>query len=50
MRGVLNRWIEKSDDQGRFPEDRAVFEYYDQRMKDNYDERIRAIREDWGLQ
>ena len=46
---VLDRWIEETDDQGRFPEDQRVIEYYEQRMKDNYDERIDALRRQWGL-
>ena len=49
MRVALDRWIGETDDQGRFPEDPRVYEYYEQRMKDNYDERIDAIWRQWGL-
>ena len=49
MRAVLNRWIDETNDQGRFPEDQRVIEYYEQKMKDNYDTRIEALRKQWGL-
>ena len=49
MRGVLNRWIDETNDMSQFPEDRAVLDYYEQRMKDNYDERIQALRDHWGM-
>ncbi len=49
LRGVLDAWIVESNDRGRVPEDPAVVMYYEQRMKDNYDERIAALRRQWGL-
>jgi N-sulfoglucosamine sulfohydrolase len=49
LRGVLDAWIIESNDQGRIPEDPAVVSYYEQRMKDNYDERIAALRRQWGV-
>ena len=49
MRAALDRWIRETDDQGRSPEDPRVYEFYEQKMKDNYDDRIDAIRQQWGL-
>ena len=49
LRAELDRWIEETNDLGRYPEDPAVVEYYDQRMRALYDERIEALREQWGL-
>lgn len=33
------------DDRGRFPEDPEICEYYDQKMPENYDDRIRELQE-----
>ena len=49
MRAVLDRWIAETDDQGRFPEDPSVIDYYEQRGKNRYDERIQALRRQWGI-
>jgi hypothetical protein len=49
LRTELGRWIEDTNDLGRYPEDPAVIQYYEQRMKTLYDERIDALREQWGL-
>lgn len=49
LRAELNAWIVETDDQGRFPEDPAVIEYYEQLMRERYDERIRRLREEWGV-
>ena len=49
MRAVLDRWIDETNDRGRFREDQRVYDYYEQKMKDNYDERIEALRREWGL-
>jgi arylsulfatase A-like enzyme len=49
LRTELDGWIEDTNDLGREPEDPAVVEYYEQRMKTLYDERIEALREQWGL-
>ena len=49
LRGALGSWIVESDDQGRIPEDPAVVTYYEQRMKQIYDERIAALRRQWGV-
>jgi arylsulfatase A-like enzyme len=49
LRTELDHWIEATNDQGRIPEDPAVAAYYEQRMKDNYDERINALQEEWGV-
>lgn len=47
LRGVLDKWIEESNDQGQIPEDPAVAEFYDQRARRNYDERIEKLRAEW---
>ncbi len=49
LRSALGTWIVESDDQGRIPEDPAVVSYYEQRMRDIYDERIAALRRQWGV-
>jgi len=49
LRRVLGQWIEESNDQGRIPEDPAVVSYYEQKMKELYDERITALRRQWGV-
>jgi arylsulfatase A-like enzyme len=49
LRSVLDAWIVESNDQGQIPEDPAVVGYYEQRMKDIYDERIAALRRQWGV-
>lgn len=48
LRERLDRWVEETDDQGRFPEDPAVIEYYERQMDENYHERLEALREEWG--
>lgn len=50
MRQTLDDWIERIDDQGRFSEDPAVAEYYDQQMQQNYNERIERLRKEWGIE
>jgi len=42
LRQILNVWIEETGDQGGIPEDPAVVKFYLERMKQNYDERIKA--------
>jgi len=42
LRQILDAWIEETGDQGEIPEDPAVVESYLERMKRNYDERIKA--------
>jgi hypothetical protein len=49
MSSALGAWIVESDDQGRIPEDPAVVNYYEQRMKEIYDARIAALRRQWGV-
>ena len=43
MRQILDAWMEKSGDQGGIPEDPAVVEFYLERMKKNYDKRIKTL-------
>lgn len=50
MRTSLEEWIEATNDQGRFPESPQVIDFYEQKMKANYDERIARLRKDWGLE
>jgi arylsulfatase A-like enzyme len=49
LRGELDAWIVETNDQGRVPEDPAVVRYYEQRMKELYDERIRLLQQEWGV-
>lgn len=42
MRQILDAWIEETGDKGGIPEDPSVVEFYLERMKQNYDERIKA--------
>ena len=48
-RTTLDQWIEKIDDQGRFPESPEVHAYYEQRMQANYNERLTDIWKEWGI-
>jgi arylsulfatase A-like enzyme len=45
MRGALEAWIERSDDQGRLPEPPEVVKPWEEKMKEIYDERIERIAE-----
>jgi arylsulfatase A-like enzyme len=49
LRDTLADWIERIDDQGRFPEDPRVVEYYDKKLEEKYAERIRQLQEKWGV-
>jgi arylsulfatase A-like enzyme len=49
LRTELDAWVAESNDQGRIPEDPAVARYYEQRMKQLYDERIETLRQKWGV-
>jgi arylsulfatase A-like enzyme len=49
LRAELDRWIAESDDQGRFPEDSAVYRYYDERAKRNWGPRIEELSREWGV-
>lgn len=49
MRHRLDRWIQRIDDKGRFPEDPAVYRYYEKTMKDNYSERIDELCATWDM-
>jgi N-sulfoglucosamine sulfohydrolase len=39
LRARLDRWILETDDQGRFPEPPEVIEYWEKRMRENYDKK-----------
>ncbi len=47
---TLDEWIDESNDQGRFPEPPEVIQYYENRSKERYDERIEALRKEWGVE
>ena len=49
LRTELSRWIAESGDRGSEAEDPAVVEHYQRRMMELYDERIDALRREWGL-
>lgn len=49
LRAALDGWIERSDDQGRFPEDPAVVQHYEEQMKRLYDAHIEELRKQWGV-
>lgn len=49
LRMELDTWMLESNDLGRIPEDPAVARYYEQRMKELYDERISNLRQKWGV-
>ncbi len=48
LRSVLDEWIADADT-GEYPEDPAVSDYYEQKMKEIYDARIEALRREWEL-
>lgn len=50
LRTELDGWIERIDDQGRFPEANSVQEFYKARMERNYRERIDKLKEEWGIE
>lgn len=41
LRAALDDWIERADDQGRFPEPPEVLEFWEAEMEKNYGERLR---------
>jgi uncharacterized sulfatase len=49
MRRRLGRWVDRIDDQGRFPEDPEVQAYYEKRMKERNADRIEALCEKWAM-
>jgi len=46
----LNEWIEATEDQGRFAEDPAIAQSYEEKMKAVYDERIRKRYKEEGME
>lgn len=48
LRGVLDRWIQSSDDQGQIPEDPAVQAYYEERSH-RHDEEIEEMKRKVGI-
>ena len=49
FRVKLDDWTVEVDDLGRFPESPEVHAFYEQKMKDNYTERLENIWEEWGI-
>lgn len=49
MRETLDGWTRRIDDLGRFPEDPEVYEYYESRMIENYDDEIDQLCEKWSM-
>ena len=49
MRAALDRWVVETDDQGRFPEPASAIRFYEERAKRLYDDRIEALRKQWGI-
>lgn len=45
LRAALDTWLVESNDQGRIPEDPAIHQMWEARMKANYDERIQDMLE-----
>lgn len=43
MRALVDAWIMETNDQGRTPESREIHEYWEKRLKANYDERIKKM-------
>jgi N-sulfoglucosamine sulfohydrolase len=50
MRAALDEWIVSTDDQGRFPEDPRVVQFYEEMMKKNYDQKLAELRKQWGVE
>jgi arylsulfatase A-like enzyme len=49
LRNVLDDWVTRTDDQGRFPEYPEATHYYETTKAQNYDEAVEKRREEWGL-
>lgn len=49
LRTELDRWIAESDDQGRVPEDSAVYRYYDQMERKQWGPEIAELSRKWGI-
>jgi hypothetical protein len=43
LRAALDTWIMETNDQGRHRESPEILQYWESRMKENYDERIRKM-------
>lgn len=49
MRARLDRWIRRIDDQGRFPEDPEVYDYYEKQMQANYSDQLETLCAKWKM-
>ncbi len=49
LRLELDNWIVEIDDKGRFPEAQSVYDYYENRMQQNYNERLEKLWKEWGI-
>lgn len=43
LSAVLDAWIIETNDQGRFPEDPSIHEYWEKQMKENYEGRPKKV-------
>lgn len=50
LRYELDQWIDAIDDQGRFPEDQSVYDFYEARSQKNYLEKVEKLTKDWGIE
>ena len=50
MRGNLDDWLLRIDDQGKTPESPEVHAFYEEKMKENYESRLEEIWGEWGIQ
>ncbi|MGC9327899.1 MAG: sulfatase family protein [Candidatus Hinthialibacter sp.] len=49
LRGILDRWIEETGDQGAIPEDPSIPEFYRIRAQKSYDKRLKQLYEEEGM-
>lgn len=50
LRGVLNHWIAETGDKGEIPEEPAIAEKYEQQMINIYNERLKKLYEEEGME
>jgi arylsulfatase A-like enzyme len=49
LRSRLEQWIVESDDKGRIPESPAVYEFYEERSKRMWSDKVEAARQKYGI-
>jgi len=50
LRGVLDHWIAETGDKGDIPEDPAIAEKFEQQMTNIYNERLKKLYEEEGME